>query len=268
MDPPVAVPAATTRVCANHPTVASSSTCPRCGNFVCSDCIVDMLWGDEFCVACVERGAAQYPLAWERSDLGRLARLSSTTRAILFDTRQVFSHFPNGSVGRALGYATLVSLLVGLAEFGLSLVLTLIRGSLSPTIALLLGATVLVRVLLGLAGACVVGLLFQLGVVMAGGRADVATGLRAGAYVLGFQALAIPVQLVAAFLPLGMLYTLALAGAQLVFQTWALAMLATSRHKLDGGRAFFAGFTPALAAIVAGCLVGISAAFFRLARLV
>jgi hypothetical protein len=89
--------------CAVHPDRAGSITCKHCGNFACLECTIDKLWGETLCTACNVRGLARYPLAWDRA--ADPAAFVHTVRAVVVNTRLLFGAFPDGPVGRAIGFA-------------------------------------------------------------------------------------------------------------------------------------------------------------------
>jgi len=248
-DPGATKPVDRPHSCAVHPGVPASITCPRCGSYACSECTADSLWGDEVCAACAQKGALEYPLAWDKGDDPLPSRFWRATMSVLFDARQVFPHLPKGSVARALGYAVLVEALVGIAELLMFLIaLSSRRGLMPSAMAMVLSDPVVVP-LRGLASAALIGLTFHGIAVLFGGKTSLGTSMRAALYLRAFDLAWIPMQ-IAVFLPLaGGVLQLMLTLAQVAFQGWALAMLARGRHGLGHGAALVAGAAPLAIAI-------------------
>lgn len=259
---------AASQLCHAHPTQVAFVTCRKCGLPSCAYCIGE--GSEDVCAACVARDEAIGAIAWERRDVGVLARFVRTIRKVLGETGAAFAAPARVGVGPALGWAATVHALAALGVVvlvsGTALVAWLAwRSVLLPGETIAYGALLaaglcggpIVQALLGVFAAVVAGIVFHVAAKLAGGRAPFAASLRAAAYAQTIVLVAVPLAIVALVPGVGPIVVAVVWIVQLAWHASALTAAARAHHGLDGGRALFAGWLPSLLvfAVVAGTLV-------------
>jgi len=160
--------------CRRHHERRASITCKYCGDYACSDCTVDTMWGQTLCTACEARGLARYPVPWDR--VTSPWAFFATCRAVLRDLRLMFPNLPDGSVARAVGFSWAVAML-----YALAIALFEILGG--PSLDFV---QTLSLVIVGVAYATSVvaaGVSFHFAQKLLGGGVDVAASIRASGYL-------------------------------------------------------------------------------------
>jgi hypothetical protein len=240
--------------CSEHPGRRASIVCRQCGDFACSECTVDTLWGETLCEQCMARGRATYPLAW-RSSLGPSAWLA-TSRAVLGDARILFAHFPTGMPLRAFGYGMswllpLLALDFAMRAFGL----TRASSTFAVDAVLILAAEIvthggwLLTTALG----------YFLAVRMLGGKPTVSDAIAVASYSIAFTA----VTRLAVGLPILSLALIPLTMLNLYFTAWSYSLSARARFGLSTNRSWAAAL---LALIGAFMLLLVAATVFIAVR--
>jgi hypothetical protein len=121
----LAVPAAEgTARCKQHPDVAAVQTCPRCGSYACTQCLVTRPSGAVVCSACIEREPDEL-LPWDRrEELGLFKAYWKTCWQLLQSPTKTLNAAPReGSVGSSSlfvilsGYAGLLTTMLVYALF-------------------------------------------------------------------------------------------------------------------------------------------------------
>jgi hypothetical protein len=223
--------------CAQHPARRAAITCRYCGGYACSECTVDTLWGQTLCTACEQRGAARFPVPWDLSP--GLGTFVATCRAVFTDLRLMFPNLPDGSVSRALGFASLVWVLL----FVIDLLVHAIR---SRTIESELWIKGALLGLLYMAWVLAAGASFHVGQKALRGRATLTVCLRASAYLTGLGTLPI----IARLGPGIVFFLVALGSAALWL--WGLMLFGSGRAGLSRNRAIVATGVALLGSLLAG----------------
>lgn len=230
-------------MCSTHPGRRASITCPCCGSYACEECTLDTLWGDILCEACARHGRAQYPLPFERRPgLGSFLR---TAYLVLADTRQLFGHFPDGSVASAVTFATAIAVFLGLISSMMTWLFKPSQWILSlPTLPMTvlheLGDNLLVSALF--VAPTAVG--FHVASALLGGRVALATSLRATCYVSAVHVINVAILAANTILIGNTPVTIILRLVQYFFLVWGLSLVAERRFRLSERRAWVAGFAP------------------------
>lgn len=237
-----------TTVCATHPTRRASLTCERCGSFACSECSVDAPWGTSMCSGCKVRGALRYPLAWEQGSPLSPLRFLRSAQVILRDAPTLFSHLPEGALGRALGFCAWIALCLSSSRLlADTLRLRLDWAQPRERHALLWHAGFSLLESLGRTYGLVLisGLVFHMAARAFGGRASFEVALRTAAYGSAFLLYNVGITLVAAIAPFLELPGIAImAMTQAYFYFTCLSLTGVERYGLPRARAeAAAGFT-------------------------
>lgn len=262
--------------CPVHATRVAFVTCPRCARPACDYCLVEVE-GQELCSECgsVERGGGV--IAWERRDLGWLARFARTVRDTLARPGATFSDMRPGSVPAAFGYAALV---FAVTSIGALVIVTpcVLFGFLGWTTPLSVadpaGAGVVMiaglcggpflQAVNGVVAALLVGATFHGAARLCGGRGDIATSLRAAAYAMSAVMLWLPLGLAILLPDVGTIVLVLACLGQLAYGGVVLTTVARAHHGLRGGRAAVAGWaTPVLALLLAVGIVALGTAVHR-----
>ncbi len=254
-------------VCAVHPGQPAFVTCRRCGAYACEYCLGQ---DGEVCSSCTARDEGGGVIAWERRDLGMLARFGRTVRQVLARTGQTFAELRPGSVPAALGYVALVYALTSLVTlfvlapcvvlsfFGWQTPIQVGDGAaVAPVMVAALCGGPPLQALVGMATAVVLGLVYHAAVKLAGGRGGIDVSLRTAAYGLTVVLVWAPLTVVLLLPTLGLVVMGIVLVAQLVWGANVGVTVARAHHGLDGARAVFAGWLPAaLALLLVGLTLG------------
>lgn len=208
------------RVCALHPDRPASITCKHCGSYACSQCTVDTLWGETLCTACEARGAAQYPIPWDRAMSP--GTFIATTRNLFSELNLVFRAFPQGSFARAFGYACLMGILLIVAIVVAGAMNAQARGVRSS-----LPWEITVFAILHVVGTLAAGATFYLMQTMLRGRASLGMCMRASCYLTALDTLFVA----AMFMP-GVLGWAVFVGGTSMW-LWSWVVLGESRAGLS-----------------------------------
>jgi hypothetical protein len=240
--------------CAEHAGRKASIVCRQCGDFACSECTVDTLWGETLCQKCMDRGRATYPLAW-RSAIGLGAWLA-TSRAVLSEARVVFSHFPTGRPLRAFGYGMSWLLPLLALDFAMrGLGLTRASSTFAVDAVLILGAELVTHG--GWLLSTALG--YLVAVRMFGGKPSPSDAIAVAGYSIAFTA----VTRLVIGLPILSLALIPATMLNLYFTAWSYSLSARTRFGLSTNRSWIAAV---LALIGAFLLLLILAGVFAVAR--
>lgn len=237
--------------CPRHPSQITFAQCTRCKRPACEYCLPD---GGSVCSECLDADEGQAAIPWERDDLGIFTRFLRTVSAALTRPTATFDAMRPAPVWRALVFAALMHLLA--ATLGVLLVAPVIAmqaGGAPEALAGLICVAVAVppsMVLGGVLWALLIGALFHLPVVFAGGSGGFGSSLRAACYAQVFV-LFLPLFVISGA-PLGLSAHLAGVGflIQLVYLGAVFGATARGPHALIGTRARLAGWTPSAALLV------------------
>ena len=243
--------------CVVHPTQQAFVTCAKCQNLACAYCLEASEAGD-VCDACVARAQGGGLIAWERPDLGVVARFSQTLRTSLGRSGAIFSRLAAGPPLAGLTYvawlyaaywlamSVLVLPFVGLMALGWELPVPTPSG-----IGVMLGWAVCVPtglvawIVAGVGNTLVLAGVYHAAVLAAGGRGGFALSLRAVAYAQSVIVIWIPIAFGTVIPYIGAAFVLAGLVGQLVWLGHVLGTVASHGHGLEGTRARLAGWAPA-----------------------
>jgi hypothetical protein len=231
-------------ICANHPERRASIECPHCGSFACVECTVDTDWGDAMCEGCLAYGRAQYPLPWEQSS-SPVAFVHSAY-LVFADTRSLFGAFPSGRLGRALLFAALIRLPVGVISLlGAWLFSPAHWAADTPSMRGLLIGELAVQPLCFLVGLSLFALTLHAIALLLGGRGEFVHALRALCYLS--VVLVTQVLIMVADRASGGAFAIRWASVlPLAYAIWALSIVVEQRYRLARRRAL---------AAAAGCML-------------
>jgi hypothetical protein len=252
-----ATPAAPDARCAFHAERRASSTCGRCGNFLCAACAIPSPWDERtYCKECLARLEAEGGgglVPWEDRRESVMARFWRTVGQVLFSPGQFFQQLPARGYLPAVTflyhtmiYAVPLTLLVTWLALPRGLVLPgTSRGELFGTLVLILVLSALVTPILQFVSA---GWLHA-HLYLFGARRGFQATYRIGAYL---SALFFPYTLVslvtmaARSQALGLVLMIAIFGYFLALMTIA----ATRVHRMSGALAFLAVLLTAVEAFL------------------
>lgn len=270
-------------VCATHEGAQSTGTCARCGNFVCPLCLDEESALPGHCEDCREREGGGRIL-WERTDEGSwFSRWWRTCRDVILHPTRTFEEARPGSVGAAAMFtvttggflgvcaALLIGCLVGAVFLFMGAEGSLPGSGLAAQDGAI-GALVIVCVVFGyvliIPAVLVVmsfirGTVFHLAALAMGGEGSYRDSLWSSFYLHGVYVLQLPLGVIQQVPLIGPMIALLALLAYEVYFSLQFTTVAHRYHRLEGGRATFAGWSVFLFAIVMGC--GLCVLFFALA---
>jgi len=264
-----------TPMCATHEGAQSTGTCARCGNFVCPLCLDALSALPDHCEDCREREGGGRIL-WERPEEGSwLSRWWRTCRDVILHPTRTFEDARPGSLGSAATFtvvtggflgvcaAALVGCLLGAVVLLMGAEGTLPGGGLdgeAGAFGLLGIACIVVAYIVIIPAVLVVmslvrGTVFHLTAMAMGGEASYADSLWASFYLHGVYLLQLPLGVVQQIPLIGPMIALLALLAYEVYFAVQFTTVANRYHRLEGGRATFAGWSVFLFAVLTGCLL-------------
>lgn len=117
--PGAAPPAAGGPICAKHPGRPAGEVCRRCGNFMCSLCVIPFQ-NERYCPDCIDKlgpGGTQGNVPWEndREKLGIVGAYLATMKRVLLDPDAFYQGMPtDAGLGPPLGYMVLFASIFGI----------------------------------------------------------------------------------------------------------------------------------------------------------
>jgi hypothetical protein len=240
--------------CARHPQRSASVECPICGDYACSECTLDTLWGETLCTGCEARGRAVYPLAWRQRASPR--SLAVTARDIVLSAHVVFRNLPVDRPARALAYAACALVpLLALEYLRFALLFTRRWPAVSNAWAYPWAAfgSVLGQALWLVAAA----LSYFVAVRAVRGRIELDHAVVVVCYASTYSIAANLVSL----LPLTSLVAVPLTMLRLYFTAWAFSLTARSRFGLSRERSIVAAVATLVVAALLSSLVALGVGY-------
>ena len=253
---------------------ARRAPCARCGSYACQEC-----FGSEretLCASCRERVGGV--IAWEADDGGHV--LARGWATVVQAIPAPFSTFEGVRDGEGLLSALWFATFVNVVSYGVPMLLCApcVLGTFAliplehdmPRGALLgIGTTMMLAFPALMAGfavglSVIVGLVYHLAAVVAGGTASLESSLRAALFLNALAPVSAASWILGRIPLIGILVSLATLVGSVVWQTFALAGHARGAHGISDNRAWLVGAVPAmltLAMMAAAVFVVLAVAF-------
>lgn len=263
--------APTPSVCAVHPAQPAFVTCRTCRRYACEYCLGDgTARAIDVCGECADRDEGPGLIAWERKDLSLFARFFRTVRQVLGATGQTFADMRPGSVPAALVYVALVYALTSLITLFILSPCVLLAffgwqtplhfgdpAAVAPVAAAALCGGPFAQAIVGVLAAVTLGFVYHAGVKLVGGTGGLDVSMRAAAYGLTVVLVWAPLTISLLLPTIGVIVLSLVFLGQLLWGANVGVTVARAQHGLEGGRAYFAGWLPAiLTLLVVGTILG------------
>ncbi len=239
---------------------ARRTACARCGSYACEECFGSDR--ETLCVSCRERVGGV--IAWEADDAGHvLARgWATVTQAI----PAPFSTFEGVRDGEGLLSALWFATFVNVVSYGVPMLLcapclvgavaliprleseTAQDTAFSIVPIMVCSAAAFPMLMAGFAVllSLIVGLVYHLAAVIAGGTASLVSSLRAALFLNALAPVSAASWILGRIPLIGILVSLATLVGSVVWQTFALAGHARGAHGINDNRAWLVGAVPAV----------------------